>query len=214
MAVITAAPSDSPPRPARRRPDAAIVRVAVVMVLLAAAISMLAYRQAYQPLASQGGLYWAGELTGDSSTFTQGRAARSVDNMFGLEEVVGPLPRGGRMGFLVSLRNQGRFAVTIVGVQPLLLDPLSRGTRFFAGPDDMSSDVKPTTHLTIPAHATRVVGFAIDVRPCSPGTPTAGGLRYSVDRVTFIYRFAGGTHTATVPLYHFAASVAFPTSCA
>ncbi len=111
MATLIEVPgADLPvPKPARRRGK--LLGLAALVVLVLAAVSGAVYVWRYQPIVSDGGLTWAGELTADSSSFGQGpHPGNRVSNTFGDEVIVGPLPNGGRMGLLIDLQNNGRHA--------------------------------------------------------------------------------------------------------
>jgi len=213
MATLIEVPgADLPvPKPARRRGK--LLGLAALVVLVLAAVSGVVYVWRYQPIVSDGGLTWAGELTADSSSFGQGQhPGNRVENTYGAEVIVGPLPNGGRMGLLIDLQNNGRFPVTVEKVEPILGKPFSNGTRLFASRDKSGAggNQAPATAITLPAHQSRTMGLAIDVRKCQPDYT---GVRAITTDVVLTYRFAGIRHKARVPMHEFAVSLQLPPKC-
>jgi len=197
------------------RPAATVGRLAWVMVVAAllAAVSALALVVAYRPLDHAGGFVWAGQLSGGPRGFTLGPPGRDLQNTFGSELVVPPMPRGGRLGLVLDLHNRSPLPVTVLGVEPFLLDGYSRGTQLFV--DTVDTDpvpsLRPANRFTVPAHGTRTVGLAVDVRSdCDAGTP---GSTITSSQVRLRYRFAGIPRTRTIQLHELAVSLAAPPTC-
>ncbi len=200
-----------PPRSRRWLVLAAAIVTAIALV--AALVAGFTYWQLYQPIVWGGGQSGVGELTADSSKFVIAHPAHSVENAFGDDERIGPVPRGGRIGFVINLSNTGRFPVSVVGVRSLLDDYLSSDTRLFAATDERNpqATLAPVSAVSLPAHSSRTVGFAINVRRCDPTVHTGGWA--IVQGVTLRYRFDGLTHTANVPLTGLAVSLGLPDPC-
>jgi hypothetical protein len=219
---MTAAPalgrSDGIPASTAARPATGVrrgVTVAVVAALLSVA-SALTLDLVYRPLEHLDGVVWAGQLTGGPGRFGLGPAGADLDNTFGSEIVVRPMPKGGRLGLVVDLRNRSPLPVTVLGVEPFLLEGYSRGTRLFVGDDrddrDPMGSLRPADHFTVPAHGYRTVGFAVDVRAdCAPGS---SGSRVTMDQVRLRYRFGGIPRTRSIQLNELAVSLAAPPTCA
>jgi hypothetical protein len=202
-------PASSASRPAERARRTMRRGVLAVLVM---AVVLLPLDLLYRPLEHLDGMTWAGQVTGDRGRFGLGPGATNLENTFGSELVVRPMPQGGRLGLLVDLRNRGPLPVTVLGVEPLLLEGYSRGTRLFVGDDaDSAATLRPARSFTVPAHGYRTVGFAVDVRTdCAPGTP---GSRVTVDQVRLRYRFAGIPRTRTIHLNELAVSLDAPPTC-
>jgi hypothetical protein len=138
-----------------------------------------------------------------------------VNNAFGNQLEVGPLPHGGRLGFVMALQDNGPLAVTIEKVEPLLFPAVSGGTRLFfgPGPGELTQPARlvPTGGVKIPAHQARTFGFDINIRQCKPSQ--SSGNTISTTAVTITYRIAGVRRTATVPLAQFAVALTGANPC-
>ena len=197
------------------RPAATVRKLARVMVVAAllAAVSALALVVAYRPLDHVGGIVWAGQLSGGPRGFTLGPAGTDLRNTFGSELVVPPMPHGGRLGLVVDLHNRSPLPVTVLGVEPFLLDGSSRGTQLFVEIDGASPvpSLRPARRFTVLAHETRTVGLAVDVpSDCRAGAP---GSTITSSQVRLRYRFAGIPRTRTIQLHELAVSLAAPPTC-
>src|SRR3954454_5819134 len=181
--------------------------VVVVAVLLAAVTLVLVYR----PLRQDGGVQWAGQLRGGPGSFAYGPAGTDLHNTFGSGIVAPPMPNGGRLGVVMDLSNRSPLPVTVLGVEPFLLEKTySRGTRVFvdAGAEDAMGSLKAVDRFTVLAHGSRTVGFAVDVRAdCQPGNRDH---TVTTDVVRLRYRFAGIPRTRTIELHEFAVSLVAP----
>jgi hypothetical protein len=214
-AVPALGSSDGIPARTAARPATGVrrrARVVVVAALLSVA-SALTLDLVYRPLEHLDGVVWAGQLTGGRGGFGLGPAGTDLENAFGSEIVVRPMPKGGRLGLVVDLRNRSPLPVTVLGVEPFLLEGYSRGTRLFVGDDrDPMGSLRPADSFTVPAHGYRTVGFAVDVRAdCAPGSP---GSRVTMDEVRLRYRFGGIPRTRSIRLNELAVSLAAPPTCA
>lgn len=182
-----------------------------VALLLVAVTGAITYAARYQPL-ERGGSYTAGPLIGDRSTFVRGRPVTLRENVFGTEAVVGPLPLGGRLGFAIDLYNNGRFPVTVLGVDPILPRSQSRGTQMFATADESAGEASlvPVSSFTVPAHGTRSVAFSVDVRDCKAAT---AGTEVIIGQVHLAFRFLGIRHTTWLSLQNYAVALRGPPIC-
>ena len=197
-----------PPATARRR----AVRATVVAVLVIAA-SALTLVIAYRPLEHVDGVVWDGQLTGGTAEFGYGTPARDLRNAFGSELVVGGMPNGGRFGLVIDLRNRSPLPVTVVGVEPLLLEEYSRGTRLYVGAEDRDAMgiLRPASTFTVPAHGYCTVGLAVDIRTdCKPGV---SGNTVTTREVRVRYRFGGIPRTRSIELNELAVSLDAPPVC-
>lgn len=125
---------------------------------------------------------------------------------------MGPLPHGGRLGFVIDLSNDGRFPVTVVGVDPILPPIYSRGTRMFVARDkaDPEGSLVPARSFTLPAHGSRTVAFSIDVRDCKHAS---AGTEVIIEQFHLTYRFLGIRHTTWIPLQNVAVALSAPPRC-
>src|SRR5215218_2967256 len=188
------------------------VRATVVAALVIAA-SALTLVIAYRPLQHVDGVVWAGQLTGGRAEFGYGAPARDLQNAFGSELVVGGMPNGGRVGLVIDLRNGSPLPVTVLGVEPFLLEESSRGTRLYvgAGDRDALSSLRPASTFTVPAHGYRTVGLAVDIpTDCKPGM---SGNTITTREIRVRYRFGGIPRTTSIELNELAVSLDAPPVC-